>query len=440
MDYLEFIEKLNTGGMGDNLVFRVSRSSGTTTFEPIVLGKDYIPNIGSYDNAATFQWGQKYVILIGRNIDLNHFRFDTTDNYSWLVSASRNDEIARYRFPWSRSIMVYPEKMVKILGYDKVALNPFQIHGYHASGMRTNVGNVATRDLLFSPKDTTFELDTMLGFEIETCGLTSDALAVIDDFFCDRANFDVFSHFDVSHDSSLNGRGAELVSLPMSYNYLMDNRAIFDKVYKWMLSSGLNQRGSSMHIHFDRRFINNLVRDGGQKYLNYVWSNGNNLTRLVDIIVGRKETDYCKYRPIESGGGIPVYHHHNWISATDRTVEIRRYGANLNTDDLLLKLDFTMDIFKTINLIKTKDLPLTEARKLLTIMVQKYYLKKLNLIKELVYSQDIDYSGIFEWWTALGKKTTIENYITREEGVMEELLLGGIVATARTTDDTTSLD
>lgn len=361
---------------------------------------------------------------------VNYLTFSSSSRYSSLPNA--NPMVKVYtgslsgdeRYCDTDNIdRLFPQELLPLfptfIALDVV--NWFNVCSYHGSGMRTNVDSSLRPNLpLLDESDGSdfFSQNRkgLIGLELELSESGNHQrfgwLRRLHGFFSIARNQDFSELFDASADSSLNGHGVELVSLPMSYNYLINKAKdrlvrLYDWVYGW---GAMNGSIGSMHIHFDRSYFRRLMHNQPTSVIQRfnslvtnVWGNVYSQQYKISRIVGRRENPYCATRedPV-SGSHFPFdyetggHNHRRWYSLDSRTLEIRRYAPNLNFDDLLLKVDFTYQVFESCASLAKNKVRDDLAELSLKALIQRYYIKKLELLRNLVSQGDVSkYTGVF---------------------------------------------
>lgn len=326
----------------------------------------------------------------------------------WFSFSDIDDHASAYYFyqfegasPWRGRL---PNTLASLLGINLVRMIPFNIHGYHDSDLRTNVGRVSPNDFKKINSDSSDNEDfTYLGLELEITG--SDYLNKAGLFFGLPSNADLTEHFGFSRDASLGGNGFEMVSIPMTLEYVKSKKEMFTRLYDWIRDSSMLGSVGSMHIHFDRAFFhrglgNSVATDMFNTLFTRVWRNEFSPSYIIDRIVGREPTDYCY---LDSTFLFGSTGHHAWWSAEDRnsarTVEIRRYAPNLNYDDLILKIEFTLNLVKLVKTVIREQFSEEQASAIIKSFLYETYAKKLMLVEhEKETHPDVDFNGIFRWW------------------------------------------
>lgn len=412
MLYSEFVRKIYKGELivnrGD--IYYLTNSRGHPDIRLVKIGVDYPePPPGGYHQIHNIVFGKHEFLVIHRTsffIQKYCFYDDDPDYYWFTPEDVKSNYYSTCRLRGDRYIRVYPNELLEIINFDEtMKMNPFQIQGYHASGMRTNIDRVRSSDFLKLEDEPYGEIDTFLGLELELCGYSDQSMYDVDDFMAEPVNKDVFEHFDGSEDASLSGEGLELVSLPMTYNYILSKREMFDKIYTLVNDKNLTNKCGSMHIHFDTSFMSKVVMGNGYKLLNFVWDNLAKHKNKLNYIVGREGNSWCAFAPLYSPNLNTINRNHNrWVCNTGRTIEIRRYGSNFNTDDLFLKINFTMDIFKKVmELNKLPDADLELGYIILRQIIDNYYLQKVKIIEDFkkVSNDKNFWANMFRWWDEL---------------------------------------
>lgn len=416
MEYKEFVKRVVDGSLivaPTDTYFLSVGNDDMPIVTLVTIGSNYTPpSVGKSHRIIHISLGEASVLIVHReplafsmqvyNIPLG-FNPSIIGRFYWFIPQyyDHTSYFTRCRFRGLKELCVIPRDLLDAVQIDeKYLLNPFQIHGYHGEGMRTNINNI--RSYLSLDGETMDNTKTYLGLELEVCGYSEETLNQIDALMAEPSNKDLFDHFDVSHDASLIHHGAEFVSLPMSYNYIMAHRDMFDKIYDCVNRLGWTSGRGSMHIHFDYHFIKQLLMGNGYKLLNFVWDNLAEHSRKINYIVGRVGNSWCAFRSLESSDISDIKRDHSrWLCNTGRTIEIRRYGANLNTDDLFLKINFTMEIFERIMSFRTLPSSYMEvATNVLLSIINKYYLQKIDLVENFkqVAEEDNEWDDMFDWW------------------------------------------
>lgn len=258
--------------------------------------------------------------------------------------------------------------------YDRDSGDYWHINYYHDENMRTNVGNVSNNNYKALDYETPDQRKDYIGLELEFAhdgtksynrGMYQYARHSFTKLM--RAHADMRDHFDLSNDSSLNDCGAEMVSLPMTYHYIMSKNDMFETIFNTMREDDMLSTGG-FHIHFGRRLIDELLYDfagSGGVYSDYnerlgtiealfdnllydvkSIDNGTNGGRgtfetLSTCILGREANPYCE----KNTNFYPMWNdarrsHRNWLSVNDITFEFRTPSIPFSAADFYNKLHF----------------------------------------------------------------------------------------------------
>lgn len=410
----EFICGLEDGSLDKNKIYQILQDGSIVCYKPENAVRRHV--------LSTFSWNG-YVPVIDDNERIRSYSVVTDSGevkmYSWVDNEGYAPN-ERMRLKGSPNVQIYPTAFIDRLNLRATALNPFEVHDYHGSGMRTNEGRVNVRDFKTvgaEPRVAGGDF-CFYGLELEIGG--EDYLDKIDSFFANPQNKDVFDMFDASNDSSLHDEGLELVSLPMSMEYIVSQKAVFEKLYAFVNDSRLTDQGS-MHVHVDTKYLVSGDINFISLMLQTLWSgrissatgsmlNFGNMHR-IDVICGRTENGYCAMNnPLTR----ICRDHRNWLSGNDRTVEFRRFSANLNAEDMMNKLHFLTD---TINAIHAAEKEYSRAKKqstadgsafnadgitkklyiTLAILQETAFLSKCKIIEKIKAAGDLHrFDGIYK--------------------------------------------
>lgn len=399
MTFSDFIEGINNG--------EISRETPYGYISRGVFLLLKITDLSSYDSCTikSFHWGTASVPLITNN-RLLHYSHPLTGEGVFSIPENLTGDREMCRFDYvSTSLQEYPTTLIDIFGLRSKLLNPFVIHSYHGDAMRTNVGN-ASMFLRLPSENRYAPYFTYLGLELEVCG--ERAQEKVTKIMADPANKDIFEHFDISEDGSIRGFGYEFVSLPLTRAYLEANRPMFKKLYQLLHKHELIKSGSSTHIHYDHSLLANLHDNALSELTRLLWGSANpTIQNKINIIYGREPTRFCgrTTRLVNPSRSRPR-DHYNWVSYDAHSFEIRSYGANLDENDLINKIDFTLTAIKLITeMYNGKSQPTDANQEILSkrmpLLVEQFYLNKLKIQRDLLVATNssIDFTGIYRWWS-----------------------------------------
>ena len=416
MTVADFNQQLMDGTLKEGVIYAIKTGSRGITIAPWDT-----PDSRRHNIIALTSGDKRYLILDDNNCAQNY----TVDQGATVgYVRDENEEVESVVFAWNRQSANLPVKLIEQQKLDDKLLNNFRVYGYHDYNMRTNKGSVRDDNFKRLSDEPTGRFFTYLGLELEVCGLNHDSK--IRNLMEKRSNKDLYQSFDVSTDGSLNGNGLEFVSVPMSLAYLKANRAIFDKFYQWVDSEGMTFRGASMHIHFDRRMFERTAfldtssfelskRNLADRLITNAFKGSYGGLERVNILLGRAETNYCStrnsFRQCVNNGS----DHSAWITSSDKTIEFRRYGANLNFDDLLNKAEFTLQLVKIIDAGVRDNVLVRLIEKKIEMLIWDFYIRKLRIVLAHRKVAHSDYSGIFVWWGEMTEKALTNDLASETE-------------------------
>lgn len=243
-----------------------------------------------------------------------------------------------------------PENYVEIDGayYDKslivemygekmcLVANKLRIYGYHSWDGRREFHSLNDE-----------KTEMYFGTEIETCGNTVNSAAIklcnTDDLFhCER-------------DGSLPSESFEMISQPMTWNYLKSRYEDLKKTFKMLID--LNQRSDEtsccgLHVHVSRKaFKNEEAIKRAVAIITYFQKNN-------EVIARRKSNSYYRYQYI---GGIITKEKVHCQSGHDtavncgndysdkNTIEFRIFKGTLNINTYFATIEFVKNVVEMAN-------------------------------------------------------------------------------------------
>ena len=339
------------------------------------------------------------------------------------------------------------------------------INSYHSSSMRTNVGSV--RDFNYKALDGEVSdiYRDYIGLELEFAHDGSKYYQGSNYNYA-RSSFtelmtkdeDIFKHFDLSNDSSLNECGAEMVSLPMTYKYLLSKRDMFTTIFDTMREDDMLSLGG-FHVHFGRKLIDDLLYDYSEfvyfpnraDRLNVIEAlfdnllydaktidNGTNGGRgtfetLSTCILGREANPYCE----KNTNFVPVWSnnnrsHRNWLSVNDVTFEFRTPSIPFSADDFYNKLHFLVGGIEIIRDYMINDYPKGVDRSVAVAKIRHHIVNcfetKMALLIKVIEkgSKDIPINSQIPFYSTYRKLVSFNkkfDYFTKENMLRDMTIL-----------------
>ena len=378
-----------------------------------VLFDGSIRNVCGHWDFYSITFGRNHYVLPARSVEqMLNSNYTGVDRIIYSLDRERVSVTLGGSYDGNRGNRL-PIELVEALGVRDYIIRPFVIHEYHGRRMRTNVSRVSTENFKKLADQVEDEDFTYIGLELEFMHIGVDddddcenlAYDAFERLFTARENEDVYDHFDVSNDSSLEGLGYEMVGLPMTPEYIMSNKDMFDRIFDHMVSNNM-VGGGSTHMHIDRKFVcgeNDTHLNGMSYFLSALWWSKNILASdsqwdyaldgqsdtithgmMINAIVGRAPTAYCNNNRTLKQSALIGADHYNWLTVKERTIEFRRPSISMSASDLFNKVEFITNTIGTIKHALIDNTDEVIIRKLLRLAVNHHFLNKLLIIKEFI--------------------------------------------------------
>ena len=174
----------------------------------------------------------------------------------------------------------------------------------------------------------------------------------------ESANIDN-EYFFFKEDGSLDSGGVEIVSMPATYNYIVNNFDLWDRVFflKSMDAESFNTRTCGMHVHISR---DSFSRFHLYKFIQFFYEN----VSFVHTLSGRPEiSSYANFGSLDHKCLVEKVVYKNYCDKYDainlsprNTVEVRIFQGTLESNRFLSNLEFLESLYHYTNGIKTNQI------------------------------------------------------------------------------------
>lgn len=255
----------------------------------------------------------------------------------------------------------YSNRTENILGenYCRSCRQHLDLAGYHYVNIESNGVNRTVyldedeKENFYVPKKVDGEKTKMFfGFEIETYQNRKNVVWIHDKygdlFNCER---------DGSLDSTY---GVEMISQPMSWNYLLANKERIGQLFSTLIAAGARGHdagsGYGLHIHVSR---DAFVSEEAECFANTLL---NGFAGGVETIARRRGTSYCEYaenfdRVVKKNSYTKHSGHYCSLNFEHRsTVEFRVFRSTLNINTLMATVEFVKNIVEMSNALASEEI------------------------------------------------------------------------------------
>ena len=228
------------------------------------------------------------------------------------------------------------------LMYDDYSYNYYCSHCYHniCQEMGLHNYNYSPDNIIFYSNNESRKDNLHIGIELEIQG--GDRYSFCQEFMNE---YDDDKFFYLKSDGSLDTSGVEIVSQPMTYNYIM-NTSHWEDVFKIMNSNYMdNISGCGLHFHLDKEYLT----DDNIKVIDYIV---NNFSEYFEKMGGRPFNGYCRktYKSINDWGVNTDNRYCAVNLENDNTVELRFCESTDDYDNFIKRVKL---IFAIVEFAKT---------------------------------------------------------------------------------------